>query len=490
MRNLFKNDWRFPIVTAVSAGLYPLLFYYSNNFTLINSWPHTVFFGTVFLVLPILVFVLADRIFHMAALNKWRKYILPFLNVFGFLFFLHLAVYAGIHKKITVLLFLLAVVIAFFLHKHLKKWMVVQFLLALIGLITLVPVIYKNITVSKTWMQQPDDIAATVFKKKPNIYYIQPDGYVNFSELGKGYYQYDNSGFENFLEEKGFKVYPDFRSNYDGTLSSNSATFMMKHHKYQGASGKAEVANARDLIISDNAVLKILKNNGYKTHLLIEYPYLLLNRPDMGYDVCNFDYSEVPLIGTGMETKKDVFPLLKSQLQKKEAEPKFFFIEIFNPKHIDGSGQGTDLVSSKRKTYLENLREANESLTQIINLIETEDPEALLIIMADHGGYVGMERPQDGNVNTEDRNKIYSIFSSIMAIRWPGEVPDFDNELKTPVNMFRLLFSHLSEDNSLLEHLQKDVSFGAIYKGAPAGVYVLIDENGKTVFEFARLFED
>ena len=32
-----------PFVAALAAGLYPLFHYYSNNFTLINSWQQFVF---------------------------------------------------------------------------------------------------------------------------------------------------------------------------------------------------------------------------------------------------------------------------------------------------------------------------------------------------------------------------------------------------------------------------------------------------------------
>src|SRR5690606_8842540 len=127
-----------------------------------------------------------------------------------------------------------------------------QLILAVIGLFSLVPVISKNLNYSKDWMQQPDNIENVVFNKKPNVYYIQPDGYANFSELGGGYYNFDNSEFETFLEQNSFKSYADFRSNYDATLASNSSIFMMKHHFYSASAGSGEVARARNIILGDN----------------------------------------------------------------------------------------------------------------------------------------------------------------------------------------------------------------------------------------------
>ena len=62
---------------------------------------------------------------------------------------------------------------------------------------------------------------------------IQPDGYVSFSELKKGYYNYDNTDFEQWLSHQGFSLHHNFRSNYYSTLSANSSLFAMKHHYYK-----------------------------------------------------------------------------------------------------------------------------------------------------------------------------------------------------------------------------------------------------------------
>ncbi len=35
-------------------------------------------------------------------------------------------------------------------------------------------------------------------------------------------------------------------------------------------------------------------------------PYLMLNRPDFGYDVSNFNYKDVSYIGTGLGERQDI----------------------------------------------------------------------------------------------------------------------------------------------------------------------------------------
>ena len=147
------------------------------------------------------------------------------------------------------------------------------------GLFTLIPVLSKQLLYDSSWTLQPDAIQEASFVTKPNVYFIQPDGYVNFSEIDKGYYNIDNNSFKKYLDSNNFKTYQNFRSNYASTLTSNSATFMMKHHYYGKGSDITENTNARDMIISDNTVLNIFKNNGYKSYFLAEMPYLLLNKP-------------------------------------------------------------------------------------------------------------------------------------------------------------------------------------------------------------------
>ena len=162
--------------------------------------------------------------------KRFQKHVLPFLNVFAFLFFMMICYYAGFHNKVAALSLFIAVGFSLFLYKFSKKVIVIQLLLALIGVFTITPRLIKLVNYSSVWEQQPDDIESIKFKKTPNVYFIQPDGYANFTELKKDYYNIDYSEFKSFLNKENFKYYHDFRSNYASTLSSNSSTFMIKHH--------------------------------------------------------------------------------------------------------------------------------------------------------------------------------------------------------------------------------------------------------------------
>ena len=51
------------ILAAIAAGLYPILFYYSNNFQLVNTWQHFLFFVASFIGLPATLFLIVKKLF-------------------------------------------------------------------------------------------------------------------------------------------------------------------------------------------------------------------------------------------------------------------------------------------------------------------------------------------------------------------------------------------------------------------------------------------
>jgi hypothetical protein len=483
LKKFLQSGTAGPILTAVAAGLYPIFFYFSNNYTLVNTWGHLGYFILYFLLIPVAGFVVATRISKLSQFKKWQKYVLPFLNIFVFLFLMKVSLYAGLQRKMILGILLVAGLFTFFLHRYIKKVIVLQFVLAFIGLFSLIPTVIKQISYSRDWLIQTDTIEKVVFKTTPNVYYIQPDGYVNFSELKRGHYSFDNSEFESFLAKQIFTNYPAFRANYATTLSSNSATFAMKHHFYNKGISMSDALNARDIIISDNSVLRVFKNNGFKTHLIIELPYLLLSRPKMGYDYSNYSYDEINYIGTGLRDPRDVVETLEFVLEQETDQPNFFFIEIFNPGHIVNRKSGSKGREAEKVRWFKSLNQANNKLISLLMVIKEKDPNALIIISADHGGSVGLNFSREVYKKTQEKDLIYSIFSSQLSIHWPNTTPNFDGQLKTPVNLFRFVFSYLSEDESYLENLQEDDTYIMINEGAPRGIYKYIDTSGNIVFE-------
>ena len=479
-----KSEKEAPVVAAIAAGLYPLLYYYNKNFTLLNSWEQFFFFFFIFICIPIVLFLTANLIVkNVVVLKNYNNYIFSVFNFGLFAVFLVIITY-GLKIKILLLASLIATLLGILFVKHLKKIIIFQFLLAIIVATKLIPDLYRHFTYSSDWMIQPDNIEQTVFKKKPNVYIIQPDGYANFSELKDDNYNFDNSDFENFLRANAFNLYYNFRSNYNSTLSSNSSMFAMKHHYFNNPKpGINELYNSRDIIVGDNPVISIFENNGYKTVLLIEKGYLLLNRPKQGYDFSNITNADLSYFSRGNEILSDIETDLKTVINQNTNENSFVFIEKLKPGHIS-TYENTSLGKEKeRLKYIKELNEANQWLKNIVNTIQENDANSMIVIVADHGGFVGMDYTGQLKEKQTDDELVKTIFSSALAIKWPDDAPDFDNKLKTNINLFRIIFAYLSENESILNHLQDDKSYTIIEKGADFGVYELMNQNGDVVFK-------
>lgn len=136
-----KNDKVFPGEAAIAAGLYPLLFYYTNNYKMINSWDHLGYFVFLFLLLPLAVFFTAHFVSKIAAFKKVRAFVLPFLNFFFFFFYLNIALYAGFSWMRSAIVLIIAIVLTALLRKYFKKIIIFQLILAVIGVFTLTPVV-------------------------------------------------------------------------------------------------------------------------------------------------------------------------------------------------------------------------------------------------------------------------------------------------------------------------------------------------------------
>jgi hypothetical protein len=480
-----SNSKSFPIVAAIAAGLYPLLYVYYSNFTLVCSWSQFAFYVLTFLMLPVFVFYIAIiTVNRLALLSRYKPYLIPVLNIISFVFFMVLVSY-GFNKKILLVALILAFILALLIFKHIKKVVVLQFLMAVITFFMLIPVLLLPFKTSSKWMQQPDDIEQAKFKRKPNVYIIQPDGYANFTELKNELYDFNNSDFESFLVDNEFKLYPEFRSNYFVTLFSISSMFTMKHHYYDNVKGQGhEFYNSRKIAVGDNPVVSIFKENDYKTFLMLQKSYFLVNRSKVLYDYCNIDYSEVSYFARGFGVTKNLEVDLESVIDQNTETNNFYFVEQLSPGHISTFEKDSKGKIEERLDYIDKLGEANTWLKTIVALINEKDEDALVVIIADHGGFVGFDYTLQSKIKQDNDNLVRSVFASALAIKWPkNNVPKYDTKLKTSVNLFRVLFSYLEDNESYLENLEADKSYLMINEGAPDSVYEVIDSTGNVVFK-------
>ena len=135
--------------------------------------------------------------------------------------------------------------------------------------------------------------------------------------------------------------------------------------------------------------------------------------------------------------------------------PRFYFVERLLPHHIHFAASKEE----ERDTYIEKIQEVNVWLKSTLNYISIKDPDAIVIVLADHGGWVGLGSYPE-MFSTKDPAQIRSIYSSLAAIKWNGHLKGgMDAELKSNVNLFRVLFSVLSENPEYLKYLEDNSSY-------------------------------
>jgi len=254
--------------------------------------------------------------------------------------------------------------------------------------------------------------------------------------------------------------------------------FAMKHHKYQNTfPGNLKTYASQEVIVGDNPVLSIFKNNGYKTHLITDNSFFLTNRKLKAYDYCNIPQSKVLLYDTGGIYGIDIPSDFKQAVSTQNGR-NFYFVEKTLPGHIMYTKNASNGAEQERIDYISRVEEANEWLKHLVNTIEEHDENPLIILVADHGGFVGLDYVKQVEHRELNAIESISVFSSLLSIKWPDEQrPDIDFD--TNVNIFRTLFSYLGNNPELLKYKETNESYIPLYDGLNAKFYQCLDDNGQ-----------
>ncbi|WP_299118700.1 sulfatase-like hydrolase/transferase [uncultured Winogradskyella sp.] len=458
--NFINSENHAPYLAALISGLTPMLFYYANNYWAVNSWSHLLFFSLVFIGSSFLIYTLLYLVFAKnQKFKKNTKYLLLIVLLCAVFVFLSHTFFVSPLKRIVLITGLVVLGLFFWKRpkKNYKKVIIFLFFFSSLSFFRVIVHLYEDVK-PEYWTRQDDDIMDVKFKSSPNIYLIQPDGYVSQSTLEKSPYDF-KSDLYLWLEQNEFKVYDNFRSNYPASLTSNASLFAMKQHKFANMLfPEIEMANAREVISTSNPVASIFKNNNYTTYFIAQDEYFQQNRKQQAFDYFNIALDDFPFYSKGDEEVRDVFVDLKLAMKHQNENPKFFFIEKLLPHHV-GFPKIDDVIIKERNRYNERIEDVNTWLKSTISYITDKDENSIIIILADHGGWVGLKSFNDLYSNTETE-LINSTFSNIAAIKWNGNLEqDYDKDLKTNVNLFRVLFSALSKDKKYLKHLEDDSSY-------------------------------
>jgi hypothetical protein len=322
------------------------------------------------------------------------------------------------------------------------------------------------------------------FIETPNVYYIVPDSYPNRAALQE-IYDIDNSVFYEDLELLGFKTYHHAFSNYMYTGTSVTSLFSMRHHFYQGSIGNFEMLNAREFIAGkNNPTVDIFKNNGYEVNYIHQNNsmftrgcYVDLCSPSVFWgdfiDIFVPDKLKSIRLSTrshiGLTHTVDALVprfLEHVDMISTHPQPHFVYVHMATPNHSSKKQTTVNRLASFRKKFFKKIHVANDIITKFVQHILTTDPNALIIINADHGAWgFGTYRWARKKVfeGVPDDLIALDYLGVLLAIRWPYGAPKHDQDLQTNVNLFRHIFAYLSESEDILATKVPD--HGYIIKG-------------------------
>jgi YidC/Oxa1 family membrane protein insertase len=306
-------------------------------------------------------------------------------------------------------------------------------------------------------------------KQYPDIYYLVLDGYAN-SGILKDVHNFDNSSFDNALEERGFYLAKDSRSNYLMTFLSLAATLNMDYINYLkdivGVDSKERSLTSQ--MISDNKVIKYLKNKGYKTvHFSSGWGVTNISR------MSDYNFSKPNRIGefstTFLQTTI-LLPLIDNyaassftsnvlytfdNIHKLDniKEPKFVFAHIVSPHPpylFDENGEkvptniklDNEWSEAERKLYLGQLKFINKKTMESIDAILNKSSNSIIILQSDHGtSFLGKDWEDPSDEFIQERSKILNAIllnNDSKKSLYPGI---------SSVNTFRIVFNSVFNDN-------------------------------------------
>ncbi len=472
-----NNNKHYWWLISLLPGLYAITYLYTKNYYLVNSWYQFSRFILWMMVVPSLM-ILGVSILIKKQSDQLKNFIYSSLFFILTAINLSVVIYMGWRWKALILAGVIILGLSWFLGKHYKKFIV------LLGIMIVFSVVKFGFTYITQSSNSNNWVDISVFdnielKQKPNIYFIQPDGYASKVALENEYYKFNNSSFYNALSTKGFMFNHDYRSNYGSTLTSNATLFTAQHHYYNNGNMESELPEARELIMGKNPVLNLLKNNGYYTTAILQHRYLLLNHPEVFYDRINIETTDLTAL-PNYHYNADYLGDLKQLMSKANQNPQFYFIEILEPSHITGKKNANSDQFKERNNYIKKLQYTNSQLLELVTNIEQRDPKAIIIIAADHGGYVGYNYTEESMISTTKDIKLkQAIFGSLYAIKIPYTVTS-DSLPDTSINLFPRLFNSLS-DSSIPD--RDNSSYQIIKHGSEKGVYKYYDDQNKSVLQ-------
>lgn len=317
---------------------------------------------------------------------------------------------------------------------------------------------------------------------QPDIYYLVFDRYASQRGLQEKY-AFDNSGFTNYLQSRGFYVATEATTNYPKTFLSLASSMNMEYldallPPIQGEAGTDQSPGIR--LLKNNSVVSFLQDQGYQyVHVGSWWsPTASDARADHNFTFKYADYSFADEFTTGFvnttiagtlanklfESNLDVSSKPSDNLHRRSilyefdklkkipqmAGPKFVFAHVLIPhspfvfdRTCQPISEAITNMKSKRDNYIEQLECANMKIRELVDdILAQSKNDPIIILQADEGPFPLLEPFPDSQPWATASDSILREKFPILNAYYLPDGPK--NELYpsiTPVNTFRVILN-------------------------------------------------
>lgn len=375
------------------------------------------------------------------------------------------------YSLILPVLFILTALLVYFLFRkknlHPKLIHYLNILLLIYCSLDGVLLINKTISVTQKMELGPSVFNPAKVIHKPNVYLIVLDEYAGFKSLSDSF-GFSNATFKEYLRANNFSMIEGI-ANYDLTYFSISSILNMQYIQkdYEALQLTQSDFQRRGVEINNATVPQIFKNLGYSienysifdlaglpavstdnafvlAHTKLLTDKMLHNRikRDLGDRLGKF----VPFWNNDDFYQHDIDnryteKMLLQSATAKSAKPKFVyghFMMPHGPYYYDSLGNKntfseiSDYTKWSNKTlYISYLKYANAKIIHILNNIIKNDPQAIILVMGDHG------------YRAYDDQRLYQPlrYNNLLVTRVAGKKPFVYEGSRSNVNLFRYIFN-------------------------------------------------
>ncbi len=308
---------------------------------------------------------------------------------------------------------------------------------------------------------------------KPDIYFIILDAYSGNTAL-KEKFNFDNSEFENELQNRGFYVFNNSRSNYNYTPYSIASILNMDYLNLDMKTKNQGNLNYCYRMISNSRVTEFLEANKYtlynysifdfpgqpsvnsdnflptRTKLITEQTFVSRIWNDI---LSNAASGKLPIhaiekkyVYSHFYNNENAIRLTLEKAAQKTTTPKFVYTHLMMPHHpyyFDSMGKALpfdSLVEGKqmnKHNYVEYLQYCNKRILLLLeNILKTSPSPPVVVVAGDHGFRYFIDK--------EDHKY---CFMNLAAVYLPGkDYRNFNSNLSS-VNLFPIVFNSLFQQH-------------------------------------------